>query len=263
AKWTALNYLDQALEHGAKIEYNVSAEQVLSKNGKATGVRAIGQNGSKDYFADTIILTAGGLGSPIILQNSGILKAGSGLFVDLFINTYGVTANVSQKDEPAMTLICSEFHEKQGFILSTYINVNPMVRLIELGAKGLTLPINRLIGIMNKTSDEANGHVYPNSTISKPITEKDRQRLKKGSAIAKEILIKAGAKPDSILFSKIQGAHPGGTAVIGKIVDNNLQTEIKNLYVCDASVLPKSPGMPPILTICTLAKKLAKNLLLS
>jgi len=38
-----------------------------------------------------------------------------------------------------------------------------------------------------------------------------------------------------------------------------LQTEVKNLYVCDASAFPYSPGMPPILTIVALAKNLAKK----
>ena len=260
AKWTALDYLDKAIEQGVGIEYNVSIERVLSDKGKAIGVRGVSQNGWQDYFADIVILAAGGLGTPVILQNSGIQNAGSGLFVDLLMNTYGVTDNISQKNEPVMALIDSAFHDKKGFILSTFINTSPMVRFIELGPKGFTLPTNRLIGIMNKTADENAGHVYPNGTISKPITDEDWKRLREGSAIAKEILLKAGAKSNSILFSKVQGAHPGGTAAIGKIVDKDLQTEIENLYVCDASVLPRSPGMPPILTICALAKKLTKKL---
>jgi len=260
AKWTALNYLDKAIEQGVEIEYNISIEQILSDNEKAIGVRGVSQNGRQDYFADIVILAAGGLGTPVILQNSGIQNAGSGLFVDLLMNTYGVTDNISQQKEPVMALIDSEFHDKKGFILSTFINTSPMVRFIELGPKGFTLPTNRLIGMMNKTADEAEGYVYPDGTISKPITDEDWKRLREGSAIAKEILLKAGAKSNSILFSKVQGAHTGGTAAIGKIVDKDLQTEIKNLYVCDASVLPRAPGMPPILTICALAKKLAKKL---
>lgn len=260
AKWTALDYLDKAIEQGAQIEYNISVERILSDNGKTIGVRGVGRNGKKDFFADIVILAAGGLGTPIILQNSGVQNAGSGLFVDLLINTYGVTDNISQKNEPVMALIDNEFYKQKGFILSAYINSNPLVRFIELGPKGLTLPSNCLIGIMNKTADEANGYVYSDGTISKPITEKDWKRLKEGSAISKEILLKAGAKSNSIVFSKIQGGHPAGTAAIGKIVDKNLQTEIDNLYVCDASVLPRSPGMPPILTICALAKKLAKKI---
>ena len=62
------------------------------------------------------------------------------------------------------------------------------------------------------------------------------------------------------MFSKLQGAHPGGTAAIGEVVNKDLETSIRNLYVCDGSVLPVSPGLPPILTIVALAKRLAKNL---
>ena len=50
------------------------------------------------------------------------------------------------------------------------------------------------------------------------------------------------------------------TAKIGEIVDSNLETDIKNLFVCDASVLPISPGKPPILTILALSKRLADYL---
>ena len=56
------------------------------------------------------------------------------------------------------------------------------------------------------------------------------------------------------------GSHPGGTAAIGRVVDKDLQTEIDNLFVCDGSVLPTSAGLPPILTIVALAKRLAKQL---
>ena len=42
--------------------------------------------------------------------------------------------------------------------------------------------------------------------------------------------------------------------------DSNSETEIKGLFVCDASVLPISPGKPPILTILALSKRLADYL---
>jgi choline dehydrogenase-like flavoprotein len=43
-------------------------------------------------------------------------------------------------------------------------------------------------------------------------------------------------------------------------VDVNLETDIKGLFVADASVFPSAPGAPPILTIIALAKRLAKYL---
>ena len=55
--------------------------------------------------------------------------------------------------------------------------------------------------------------------------------------------------------------HPCCTAPIGKVVDENQETKITNLFVSDASVFPSPLGMPPILTIVALSKKLSKYLL--
>jgi choline dehydrogenase-like flavoprotein len=54
-----------------------------------------------------------------------------------------------------------------------------------------------------------------------------------------------------------KGLHPGGTAAIGKVVNKDSQTEVDGLFACDASVPPVTPGLPPILTIVALAKRLA------
>jgi len=64
----------------------------------------------------------------------------------------------------------------------------------------------------------------------------------------------------STFKTQISGAHPGGTAKIGEVVDNNLQTKYENLYVCDASVIPEEFGFPPVLTTIALGKRLAKHL---
>ena len=260
AKWTALEYLDEAEESGVDIVYGTVVEHVLIENGKARGVSAVGPQGRVEILADTVILAAGGLATPVILQQSGIKDAGGDLFVDLFVNTYGVAKELDLAGEPEMPLVDVEFHEAKGFILSPMVYHSRRTRYLETGLKGLRLPDNRLIGIMTKIADEPVGRVHADGTISKSVTEKDRAVLREGSSISKEILIRAGANENSILVSKVQGAHPGGTAGISRIVGTDLQTEVDNLFVCDASVFPTAPGLPPIVTIVALAKRLAKIL---
>ncbi|NPV51810.1 MAG: ferredoxin, partial [Candidatus Methanofastidiosum sp.] len=87
---------------------------------------------------------------------------------------------------------------------------------------------------------------------------KDVQKISNGVAIASRILKKSGV--DTIVSTEAAGAHPGGTAPLGTTVDNQFKTKL-GFYVCDASVLPESPGKPPILTLMALGKKLGENIL--
>ncbi|MFC1911007.1 FAD-dependent oxidoreductase [Chloroflexota bacterium] len=258
AKWTALKYLDEAVNNGADVYYGYDVDKIVIENGTAKGICFKGKNKKSTMTAGAIILSAGGFGTPIIMQRSGINKAGLKFFVDMLVNTYGISEGLDQTNEPTMALVDHEFYESEGFILSPFIQQSRPVRFIELGMKGMLMPIKGMLGMMAKTKDDSVGRIYPDGTFSKTITEKDRKRLDKGAEVSKEILLKAGAKSNSIVVSKVMGGHPGGTAAIGEIVDSNLQTEVNNLFACDASVLPTAPGLPPILTIVALAKRLAK-----
>ena len=112
---------------------------------------------------------------------------------------------------------------------------------------------------MIKIKDEPSGKVTQDNVI-KFNTAEDVALLARGSAIAGSILTEAGVIPETLVSTYARGAHPGGTAAIGEIVDTNLQTEIEGLYVADASVFPEAPGAPPVVTIIALAKRLAKHI---
>ncbi len=260
AKWTAVKYLKDAARGGVELVTETSVDEVLVEGGKAKGIRCTGPRGHTEISADVVVLAAGGLGTPVILQRSGIKEAGSDLFVDLFVNTYGRTEGLNQVHEPPMALVNHQFHQEKGFILSPFVNHHRMVRFNEYGVRAVSESSKKMIGIMTKTADDAVGRVYPDGSVSKPVTDADWGRLREGSSIAKEILIKAGADRKSLVVSAVQGGHPGGTAAIGKVVDSDLQTRVEGLFVCDASVLPAAPGLPPILTIAALAKRLGRTL---
>ncbi|MGA1867996.1 MAG: thioester reductase domain-containing protein [bacterium] len=260
AKWTSLDYLDEAIENGAEVMYETAVEQVIIRNGKAVGIKGKRGWGRIKIYADVVILAAGGLATPVILQKTGIKKAGTHLFGDLLVNTYDVASDLTQLGEPSMALLDNEFHESKGFILSTWPQPSRSYRFAEAGVRGMLLPPAHTLGIMTKSADDPTGRVFPDGTFSKTVTESDMARLNEGVEISKEILIKAGVNKKSIVVGKPFGAHPGGTAALGRIVNKDLQTEIDNLFVCDASVFPKSLGAPPILAIAAMAKRLAKML---
>jgi len=259
AKWTARAFVAAAEDAGAAIRYRTEVTALRIEDGRIVGVTAAGPEGTHEFDADAVILAAGALATPVLLQRAGI-EAGDGLFVDLFVNVYGVADESGQLLEPQMALLNDEFHDSEGFILSPYLNVPREVRLMEAGMRGAVLPLPRTLGLMVKTTDDPAGRVHPNGEVSKPVTEADQARLDAGVERAREILVAAGADPDSIIVSKPQGAHPGGTAAIGQVVNADLQTEVEGFHVCDASVLPETPGAPPILTIVALAKRLAATL---
>jgi choline dehydrogenase-like flavoprotein len=115
--------------------------------------------------------------------------------------------------------------------------------------------------MMVKIPDDAVGSVA--DEITKRVTTHDAALLAEGASIARTIVERAGADASTFVATPLRGAHPGGTARIGDVVNNELTTEIEGLYIADASVLPKAPGAPPIVTIIALAKHLARNLLRS
>lgn len=259
-KWTAKECWKETNKDKLDLLTGFSVKKIIAANGKAAAVEGYRGFRKQRFLGDKIILSAGGLGTPVILQNSG-LKAGDNLFVDLFNMTYGLSREFNQKNELTMSIVCDKFHRSEGFILSPFID-----NFVTFSSSVAPLDIlkafrlNQLMGIMNKINDDNVGKVYRDGRIDKAPTQNDLMKLRKGSDIAKEILINCGVKPKSIFIAKPRGAHPGATAAVGKVVNSNLETQMKNLYVCDASVLPFAPGIPPMLTLIALSKWFAKNI---
>ena len=120
--------------------------------------------------------------------------------------------------------------------------------------------ITRSLGVFIKMGDESNGTIHANEEMEKPFVEIDHVRMNKAIEICREILIKANCNPNTISVMKWGGGHPGGTIAMGLAVNKDFSTEIQGLYVCDGSVMPVSPGVPPALSICGMSRLLGKLL---
>lgn len=257
AKWDATDFIREikSSEEPPEIETGFTVTKIIHKNGKVEGVEGFNENGVKTvYKSKKVILGAGALNTPQILRNSNISDdVGEGLFTDLFITVGGFLKDVELNKEIPMGLK-SEFGP---YFLSPHF-AGQLVTLIR--NKGFEIDESDVMGIMVKIADESNGKIHKDGTVTKKLTERDLKLLKKGYNKSVELLTAMGVDPDSISSTAIRGAHPGGTAAIGKVVNKNLETSIHGLYVTDASVIPQAPGRPPILTITALAKRLSNNL---
>nr|QNO52963.1 D-amino acid dehydrogenase [Methanosarcinales archaeon ANME-1 ERB6] len=245
AKWSALNYVQEAERKGVRIITGMAVDEVVVNGGKVKGVKS----NEKVFSSDLVVLSAGALETPRLLKKAGLPVTNQNLFVDTFITVGGIVKRIKfNKEIPMNALIKFE-----DFTLYPHFSKHLAKRMEE---KGLKTSQEDILGIMVKIKDEAVGEV--DEEIKKGVTNRDATIISEGASIAGSILEEAGANPSTFVSTLLRGAHPGGTAKIGTSVDKNLATAVSGLYVVDASVLPVAPGAPPILTIVALAKYAAR-----
>jgi choline dehydrogenase-like flavoprotein len=262
AKWSAAEYVDQAVAAGCDLRTGARVERVLVEGDHVRGVEGVMNENPFVAHADTVVLAAGGIGTPRILQASGFQEAGQGMTMDITVMVYGTIAGQGIGEEPPMTWSWENLDE--GYMLSTLMDpwlLYPLINSLKGLKYALTWPRwKNTLGVMIKLKDDVSGGVFPDGRISKPMTEHDRPRMRAAEEVCRRILIEAGAKPETIFTTPLRGTHPSGTVRVGKMVDENLQTEIQGLYVCDASVFPEALARPTVLTIIGLSKRLAKHI---
>ena len=259
-KWSARMYVEQAVANGAKLINGAKVKRVLFDGRQAIGVEFI--KGRKKYkaLAPKIVVSAGGIGTPVILRASGIKRAGYDFFFDPLI---GVRGTVKDFDVPTSEIpMTAGMHmEDEGYMMTDMAHPCAMTALFAAGAFRFHKMFSRqnTLQIMVKAKDELGGKLTDNGGVRKILDKKDKQKLKRGYQRAKEILKNAGAK--GIFKTQYLAAHPGGTVKIGDLVDSDLMTEYDNLFVCDCSVIPEAWGLPPTTTLIGLGKRLAKYIL--
>ena len=251
AKWSGKDFINEAVDDGATFISEAEVTEVIVEDSKVKGVKYIKNNIEESIFSDTVILSAGAIGSTLLLRSAGI-DAGRKIFFDPFVTVGGYMEDINFNTEVQMA----------GLVIGNNFVLSPHFSSFTIGNIADKKVENKdILSIMVKTADEAKGYVNDDGDVVKINTIKDIRYLAEGVATAGFILEKAGVDPTTIASTLYRGAHPGGTAPIGEIVDSNQETEIKGLFVSDASVLPISPGKPPILTILALSKRLSDYLI--
>jgi choline dehydrogenase-like flavoprotein len=233
-------------------------QRVIKEGNTATGVEFIHRGALKQAFASKIILAAGGMGTPKVLRQTGIENVGADFFFDPLIFVMGEVDGLNGGKEFPMA---AGFHfEEDGFMLTDLVLTRALFWMFtsQVFRFGRLPAHKRILPIMVKIKDELGGHITQYGEVRKRLGDVERKRLMGGYEVSKRILENAGAR--NIFKTWYLAVHPGGTAKIDEAVDSNLKTEIDNLYVCDSSVIPEAWGLPPVLTILALGKRLGKHL---
>jgi choline dehydrogenase-like flavoprotein len=275
AKWTAVEVVEEAIAQGADLLLDTQVTEVLKRNGAACGVQMQRRGQTRRVEAARVILSAGALGSPAILQASGVRGSGESLAVDVFQTLYGFAPDVGMQDEILMAVYLADLLEEHALFLSPFVHV-PFLMVRELEGRfprAMTLidaarvffrsrriGAEHIIGIMTKIRDATFGRVHPDGSVSKALLPDERRMLDEGAAISRELLLAAGVEAATIFSGVTEGVHPCCTTPIGSVVSCDLETEVSGLFVCDAGVFPTPLGVPPLLTVVALARRLSRLL---
>lgn len=248
-KWDSRCFLEVAIEKGAKLIKGCKVEKVVIEDGRVIGVLARKGFKHKLYKADMIILAAGGLGTPVILENSGI-DCEKRLSFDPVLCVAAKKENSYQYKELSMPFII----QKKDYIISPYFDY-----LSFYFNKEWQIPSKDIVALMIKLADENKGSVGSNH-FDKELTDIDKKRFKEGIEICTEILTRMGIKKEDIFLGTINAGHPAGMLPLTRDEKDSLHNDKlpENLYIADATLFPESLGNPQIFTIMALAKKISK-----
>lgn len=247
AKWTA----DKLITDGAGItlEQGAVVQQVLIEGGCATGV-VVRRRGKVEFLtADLVVLAAGGLATPVILEASGI-PARPTLFVDPVLCVAARWEGAGLQHQLPMPFVS----EQPGFILSPYFDW-----LSFYFNKDWRLPQGDIVSIMIKMADSSAGS-FDGRVLDKPLDDSDWETLARAVDLSHEVLELVGVPRDRTFFGTLNAGHPGGCFPLTAAEAETLHHDALpgNLFLADSSLFPRSMGNPPMLTIMALAKRVAR-----
>jgi choline dehydrogenase-like flavoprotein len=249
AKWDSRRFLEVAVTNGARLETNCRVVRVSIKEGRAVGVIAKKGLKSKFYPTDLVVVAAGGFGTPIILQNSGI-ECERTLFVDPVLCVATEWKGSLQNKEISMPFAV----QRDGYILAPYFDY-----LSYFFRREWNRAPEDTLGIMIKLADSNEGSISEKS-VDKKLSDQDMRRLGDGVKTCYDILGRLGANTTDVFLGTLNAGHPGGMLPLKENETKSFHSSRlpDNLYVADSTLLPRSLGNPPIFTIMAIAKRVSK-----
>lgn len=250
ARWDSRRLLGEVRKRGGEIRLRARVSQVLVENGRACGVTLEGS--SEKVGADAVVLAAGGIGTAQILRASG-LPVADRLWIDVVLTLGGVSRRARQLDEPPMVW----YADRERYILSPYFDL--LSHIYHRPWRGVS--VRDRVGLMVKLADEANGSVGADGRLEKSLTLHDLAVLTEGLSLAQEIMERSEVR-GPFVEGVVHGGHLGGTIPLSAADVPSMHPSglPETLWVADLSLVPRSQGLPTMLTTAAIALRVARRL---
>lgn len=252
AKWDSRRLYQNLLGKGVTLRTNAWVQRVLLEGNRVFGVQVAHGSSIEKMKADIVVLSAGGIGTTQILTASG-LPANDKLWVDVVLTVGGVQKGSRMLNEPPMAW----FIRRPNYILSPYFDLlsywfhKPWKDAAEADR----------VGMMIKLADTEQGTVAADGTVTKPLTSADYESLEKAKVEAKQIMETSGVA-GPFVDGLVHGGHLGGTVPLTRGNAESMRPEglTNNLWVADLSLMPRSQGLPTMLTSMALALRTSRKI---
>ena len=253
AKWDSRRIYHDLLGKGISLLTNTKVQKVLLDHNCTYGVQVSHGSSIEKINADIVVLSAGGIGTAQILQASG-LPLKKNLWVDVVLTIGGESKGSRMLHEPPMAW----FIKEDNYILSPYFDLLSYW----LHKPWKEVSADDRVGMMIKLADIEQGSVDAKGTITKALTDLDRKRLENAKVNAIKIMEASGVT-GPFVNGMIHGGHLGGTV---PLTSNDAKTMHpswlpENLWVADLSLMPRSQGLPAMLTTSALALRVSKQII--
>jgi choline dehydrogenase-like flavoprotein len=237
---------------GLEILPDTAVEAIALDGRRATGV--VLADGTT-VEADSVVVAAGAIGSPVVLARSGVESAGLG---DGLRNHPAVPVT--------LTLAPGVDVERHGLVTAALLargdlHIHPLNHLGP-DTRGLAM---LLVVLLTPTGRGRVGIDIGEPVVEPAVSDHDRRRLDAGVDLALELLahpafrhlvtdVVVGEPPDGVY-------HATSTCAMSRVVDDDGSVVgYRDLFVVDASVFPEIPATNPYLPTLMLAERLAERL---
>ena len=225
----------------------------MTEGDRASGVVVSRGSSVEQLSADLVVLSAGGVGTAQILRASTIPVQDT-LWVDVVLTVGGVLQGARMLNEPPMAW----FIKKNDYIISPYFDILSYW----LHRPWKNVGLGDRVGVMIKLADTEQGTVNLDGTVTKSLTPVDYERLETAKGEVQE-LMEASGVTGPFVDGMIHGGHLGGTVPLTRddIATMHPSSLPQNLWVADLSLMPRSQGLPTMLTTAALSSRVVSTII--